>query len=136
MGLLKLYLNLNNDVGTREAMRLSYKKIAKTLIRSVSYDIFVDAMYNAMATRYMVNNTKYDMTTIIIELKPFLDFNDQENSLSNLCEYVVYKEMPLKCNYEGLKREINKYLNSLEEKEKSLILNQARIFNIRWLELI
>lgn len=72
MGLFKLLINANNEEGIREAMKMSYKKIAKTLLHSVPEDLFHNAMYNALGSRYLVNQLPINEIVLWIELLPFL----------------------------------------------------------------
>lgn len=135
MGFFKLLVNAGNEEGIREAIKMSYKRIAKTLMHSVPDELFQSAMYNALGSRYIVNNLQVNEMIIWLELLPFLRMTDQEIALNNLSEYIIYKEMPLKCNYEGLKRELTKVINVLSADEKEMI-KKAKIIGVKWAEII
>lgn len=56
--------------------------------------------------------------------------------MNALCEYIIFKEMPLKCNIDGLRRELNIALDLMGEEERKNLSTKANMLNIQWLELV
>jgi hypothetical protein len=117
MGFFKLFTNLQNENGIREAMKLSYKRVAKTLDENIPVKLFQNAMYNALGTRYLVNGININEPQLWMELRPFISIDNQKDALDLLCEYVIYKELPSKCDCDKLKRLLN---NAIEEMDKEM----------------
>lgn len=138
VGFLKMLLNANNSEGIREAMRMSYKKMAGTILHSVSEEKYFAGMFNALYSRYMVNNQSPPENMVLLELKPFLVYEDQERGLRALSEYIVYKELPMECNIENLKHEMEYFIKKIKynENDKEEYLNMMVDFGVPWVNLI
>jgi hypothetical protein len=127
---------INSAEGIRKAVKLSYKKITGTLSTPIPKELHEKAMFNALGTRYLVNGIKPQEIALWAELMPFLACEDQERALNALCEYIVYKEMPIHCNFDGLKREVNYFVSKMKKQGDEGIIQLLSLYDIPWSNLI
>lgn len=112
MGVLKMLRNRNNAEGTRESIRMSYRKHVN-MARSGRLPA-VDAphvigLFGALASRYRVMGKESSEPSIYSELAPFLGMEESEG-VEALAEYVVYQERPGEARLAWLREVINRSL--------------------------
>jgi len=141
MGWLKLFLNVNNAEGCREAMFFSYKKHLKPSNRTEdlkgSMPLHHVALYGALGSRYRRRRITITELDIWAELVPFLLMSERE-APEALAEYVVYQERPREARTFWLKVLINDSLRKIESFEESMKIMVAMTMknNVTWCNLI
>jgi hypothetical protein len=141
MGWLKLFLNVNNAEGCREAMFLSYKKHLKPSNRTEglkgSMPLHHVALYGALGSRYKRRRITITELDILAELVPFLLMSERE-APEALAEYVVYQERPREARTFWLKKLINDSLRRVEFSEESVrtMAIMAVKNSVAWCDLI
>lgn len=137
MGWLKLLFNATNSDGTREAMRLSYRKARQQTANQGRESSHIAGLYSALASRNLGRGIPAPEPAVWGELSPFLLMSESV-SVEALSEYIVYRERPWDANTAWLKREINTAFRSAPESDESRFgLAFAGIANkASWLDLL
>ena len=109
MGIISILLKGNSAEGTREAMKLCYKKASgHKFITEIQQEKHKYGMMMALKSRYMTFGKNVSEELLAIELSPFILIKSQEIAIDALCEYIVYKEKTIDAKIEGLKNVLNR----------------------------
>lgn len=113
MGFLKILLKGNSADGIREAMKFTYKKETRhKFLYDIAPEIHQKGLIVALQSRYRTFGIEQPLEMITNEISIFLMIPSQQTAIDALCEYVVYKEMPIDAKTDGLKRVLNETLKS------------------------
>lgn len=141
MGLFKLFFNMNNAEGCREAMRLAYKKHYRSYEEGKipqCTSAHNAGLSGALSTRYMAWGIPVDSGGIWAELSPFLAM-DEDVAVEALAEYVVSQEKPGDANREWLKTLINDAFRSgafSSSKMKRIFAMHGIMKGVPWCEFL
>lgn len=139
MGWWKLFTNMNNAEGIREAMRMSYDKHFD-LVRSGQLPAngaphHHIGLFGALGTRYQLRGVGVTEIVIWGSLAPFLAMSAKEG-VNALAEYVVLQERPVDAKRAWLCVAINRALRRNLDENLLMLAHIGLDNRVLWCELL